>query len=63
MFSGRRFILSKESVARARESVFTILDGGQPVGTGFFVAPRLAITALHNLKSSNVGEKVRTYYS
>lgn len=47
----RRRLLTPAVVERARGAAFSILDteGGEPVGCGFFLAPRVAVTALHNL--------------
>ena len=57
-------ILGVGVLEKLRLAVFYFVDGeGNPIGTGYFVAPRVAISAAHNFENSEtIGTKITGYF-
>lgn len=48
------FLVQPETISQASSVIFTIMNGAAPVGCGFFVSPKLAFTASHNVHDKSL---------
>lgn len=55
-----RYEISPTQRARIEGSFLAVLRNGKPVGVAFFVSPRTAITAAHNLGAGTAAKHVKT---